>query len=43
MANLIEKAKIYQKELDSQIVADSVTGWMEANAGQVIYHGGDEV
>lgn len=43
MANLIEKAKIYQKELDRQIVADSVTGWMEANAGQVIYHGGAEV
>lgn len=43
MANLIEKAKIYQKELDRQLTADAVTGWMEANAGQVIYNGGDEV
>lgn len=43
MVNSIEKAKIYQKELDRQIVADAATGWMEANAGQVIYHGGDEV
>lgn len=43
MANLIEKAAVYQKELDRQIVAEAVTGWMEANASQVQYHGGDEI
>lgn len=43
MANTIEKAKIYQKELDQQMVAQAVTGWMEGNAGKIIYNGGDEV
>lgn len=43
MANLIEKAAVYQKELDKQIVAEAVTGWMEANASQVQYHGGAEI
>lgn len=43
MANTIEKAKIYQKELDKQMVAQAVTGWMEGNAGKIIYNGGDEV
>lgn len=41
--NNIEKAKLYQAELDRQIVAEAATGWMEANAGQIIYHGGSEV
>lgn len=43
MANSIEKAKIYQSELDKQMVAEAVTGWMEANAGLVVYNGGSEV
>ena len=43
MANSIEKAKIYQSELDRQMVAEAVTGWMEANAGLVVYNGGSEV
>ena len=43
MANSIEKAKIYQSELDRQMVAEAVTGWMEANAGMVVYNGGSEV
>lgn len=43
MANTIEYAKLYQKNLDQLSVQDSVTGWMEANAGQVIYNGGREI
>ena len=43
MANSIEKAKIYQSELDKQMVAEAVTGWMEANAGLVVYNGGSGV
>lgn len=43
MANTIEYSKIIQNELDKLAVQESVTGWMEANAGQVIYNGGDEV
>lgn len=43
MANTIEYAKLYQKNLDELAVQELTTGWMEANAGQVIYRGGDEV
>lgn len=43
MPNLIEKAKIFQEELDKQVVAGATSGWMEANAGQVKYNGGNEV
>lgn len=43
MANTIEKAKIFQTNLDKAMVQQSVTGWMEANAGQVKYNGGNEV
>lgn len=43
MANTIEKAVILQKALDGQMVQQSTSGWMEANAGQVIYTGGDEI
>lgn len=42
-ANDIDYAKIFQTVLDEQIVQESVTGWMDANAGQVIYNGGKEV
>lgn len=43
MANQIEYAKVFQKELDKQIIEGSTSGWMEANASQVIYNGGDEI
>ena len=41
--NTIEYAKIFTDALDAQLVEGSTTGWMEANAGQVKYQGGDEV
>ena len=43
MANLLEYAKLFQATLDKQVVQESTTGWMEANASQVKYNGGDEV
>ncbi len=43
MANTIEKAKLFQKNLDKAMVQQACTGWMEANAGQVKYNGGNEV
>ena len=41
--NTIEYAKLFQKELDKQIVQAATSGWMEENAKQVIYNGGDEI
>lgn len=41
--NTLEYSKIFQTELDQQVVNESTTGWMEDNAGQVIYNGGNEV
>lgn len=43
MANTISYATILQNSLDKAILHDLKTGWMDANAGQVIYHGGNEV
>lgn len=43
MANLIEKAAVFQQELDKQVIAGSTSGWMEGNAGTVKYNGGNEV
>lgn len=43
MANTIETAKIFQQNLDKAMVQSATTGWMESNAGQVIYNGGAEV
>ncbi|MBQ2777523.1 MAG: hypothetical protein IJF50_08470 [Peptococcaceae bacterium] len=43
MPNSIEYADILQKELDQQMLAESTTGWMDANAGEVIYNGGSEI
>ncbi len=43
MANTIEYAKVFQKELDKQILEGATSGWMEENAAQVIYNGGAEV
>ena len=41
--NTLAYAKIFMKALDEQAVQEATTGWMDANAGQVIYTGGDEV
>lgn len=43
MANAIAYASIFQEKLDKQMIAKLTSGWMEANAGQVIYNGGNEV
>ena len=44
MANSIEKyATILQKNLDQQVEQGATSGWMEKNAGQVIYNGGKTV
>ena len=43
MANTIEYAKVFQKELDKQILEGATSGWMEENAAQVIYNGGSEI
>lgn len=41
--NTLECAKIFQTALDQQVVVEATSGWMEANAGQVQYNGGDEI
>lgn len=41
--NTLEYAKIFMEELDKQLVEISTSGWMEQNAGQVKYNGGNEV
>lgn len=41
--NTLEYAKLFMTTLDKQILEQSTTGWMEANAGQVKYNGGNEV
>lgn len=43
MSNTIEYAKVFQNELDKQITEGATSGWMEENAGQVIYNGGKEI
>ena len=43
MANTIATASLIQKNLDKAAAQQLLTGWMEANAGQVIYNGGAEV
>lgn len=43
MANQIAYADLFQKTLDKQMTAKLTSGWMEANAGQVIYDGGKTV
>ena len=43
MVNTLEYSKIFQPVLDKQIAQESTTGWMEANASQAKYNGGDEV
>lgn len=41
--NTLKYGTLFQKNLDLLAVQESVTGWMDANAGQVIYSGGAEV
>lgn len=41
--NTIEAAKIFGEALDKQLIEGATSGWMEANAGQVKYSGGNEV
>lgn len=41
--NTIQFAALLQQKLDEQVIAQSTSGWMEANAGQVIYNGGKEI
>lgn len=38
-----EYAKVFQSELDRQVSESATSGFMEDNAGQVIYNGGKEV
>lgn len=41
--NTLEYATLMQQKLDDQAVAGLTSGWMDANAGQVIYNGGNKV
>lgn len=41
--NTLAYATLFQKNLDLLAVRESVTGWMDANAGQVKYTGGKEI
>lgn len=41
--NTIQTASVFQSQLDQIAVREAVTGWMDANAKQVIYNGGAEV
>lgn len=43
MANTMQYASVFQQNLDKQMTAKLTSGWMESNAGQVIYDGGKEV
>lgn len=41
--NTLATATLFMNTLDKVAIQDSVTGWMDANAGRVIYNGGAEV
>lgn len=41
--NTLEMAKIFQQSLDKQMVIEATSGWMESNAQNVKYNGGDTV
>lgn len=41
--NTLATATLFQNTLDQIAVQEATTGWMDANAGQVIYNGGAEV
>lgn len=41
--NTLATATLFMNTLDKVAMQDAVTGWMDANAGRVIYNGGAEV
>lgn len=41
--NTLAMATIFQQALDKQMIEGATSGWMEDNAGQVKYSGGNEV
>ena len=41
--NTLAAATLFQTTLDKTAVQLATTGWMDANAGQVLYNGGAEV
>lgn len=41
--NTLTYAEVFMQTLDKQMLKDATTGWMETNAGQVIYNGGRDV
>jgi len=41
--NTLEMATLFQQSLDKQMLVGATSGWMEANATQVKYNGGDTV
>ena len=41
--NTIEYATLLQKKLDEKAVTGLTSGWMDANAGQVVYNGGNKI
>lgn len=41
--NTLSTAALFMNTLDKKAVQEATTGWMDANAGQVIYNGGAEV
>lgn len=43
MANTLAYAVLFQQNLDKAAIQQARTGWMEANAGKVIYKGGKEI
>lgn len=41
--NTLEYAKLFQEQLDLQVTQQATSGWMESNAGDVKYSGGNEI
>lgn len=41
--NTLATATLFMTQLDKIAIQEATTGWMDANAGQVIYNGGSEV
>lgn len=41
--NTLTTATLFQNTLDKVAIQEATTGWMDSNAGQVIYNGGSEV
>ena len=41
--NTLAAATLFMTMLDTVAVQEATTGWMEANAGRVLYNGGKDV